>query len=79
MQRVNLCSANLVGAKLEGVKLSGATLTDALYDRETRWPDSFDPEKYGAVALNSPTRYERLKVRKTLARLPELAVMHQDE
>lgn len=49
----NLHSANLEGATLYNANLSGADLTeailkDAIYNSNTKWPDGFDPDKFGA-------------------------------
>ena len=55
----NLAGANLTGAQLieadlraadlTGTKLTGTHLTGARYNRETRWPDGFDPQTAGAL------------------------------
>lgn len=45
----DLREANLWGANLQGANLSGTELDKAIYDKETKWPDGFDPEKAGAI------------------------------
>lgn len=40
----------LFGANLRGVDLSGADFSGAIYNRDTSWPDGFDPVAAGAVA-----------------------------
>lgn len=45
--KANLSKANLTDANLEGVRLY-----DATYDRNTVWPDDFDPEYAGARRIN---------------------------
>lgn len=59
----DLSGAFLVGAKLEGADLSGADLggakllfadlRGAKYNASTKWPEDFDPEKAGAVFVQS--------------------------
>lgn len=44
----NLHGASLRGANLEGADLHGVVLAGAMYDEDTRWPDSFDPCVHGA-------------------------------
>ena len=58
LRDANLRGASLVGATLRGARLEGAVLTGAelylavlkgaSYNRETRWPEGFEPQKRGA-------------------------------
>ena len=57
LEGAKLLSANLTGAYLQGANLTGAylefaNLTGALYDKNTRWPEGFDPIKAGALLQN---------------------------
>jgi hypothetical protein len=45
----SLHSANLSAANLSGANLSNANLQEAKYDRDTQWPEGFDPFAAGAV------------------------------
>ena len=45
----NLNSANLSAANLNGADLGNAKLHKARYDRNTKWPEGFDPVAAGAV------------------------------
>ncbi len=37
--------------ELAGVKMEDPDLTGAIYDRLTRWPKAFDPQRHGAVEV----------------------------
>jgi uncharacterized protein YjbI with pentapeptide repeats len=60
LYRANLVGTNLVGtdlrrsdlrgANLKRADLADADLTGARYDAETSWPESFAPQRVGAVA-----------------------------
>jgi Pentapeptide repeats (8 copies) len=41
--------ALLAGADLRWARLDGARLTGTVYDKSTRWPKGFDPEKHGST------------------------------
>jgi hypothetical protein len=47
----NLSAATPIGAKLLGANLSGANLQEAKYDKDTKWPDGFDPVAAGAIKV----------------------------
>jgi uncharacterized protein YjbI with pentapeptide repeats len=47
-----LQEADLRGTVLIGVDLSNVILTGAIYDRHTRWPLGFDPQRHGAVRID---------------------------
>ena len=47
LRRANLCGANLHGAHLDGAKLENAQA-----DRETIWPEGFDPRRVGVVLID---------------------------
>jgi Pentapeptide repeats (8 copies) len=49
----NLEGANVEGANFEGANLTGARLKGAVYNRHTRWPKGFDPERENAVISSS--------------------------
>jgi hypothetical protein len=49
LTEANLAGADLSGADLTGANLARATLTCALYDKQTRWPEGFDPEIVDAI------------------------------
>ena len=61
LRSTNLIGADLRGADLSGAELRGADLTDAnlsnaklsgaFYNKETKWPDGFDPIKAEAVLV----------------------------
>ena len=63
LRNANIRDASLVGATLRSARLEGAVLTgaelylavlkDASYDRATRWPDGFEPQKRGATLASS--------------------------
>ncbi|MBC1196802.1 pentapeptide repeat-containing protein [Microcystis aeruginosa BLCCF158] len=46
-----LKGANLMGFDLREVDLKGADLTGAIYSDETKWPDGYDPQKFGALRI----------------------------
>jgi uncharacterized protein YjbI with pentapeptide repeats len=43
LRRAQLVEANLAGADLAGADLAGADLTGAIPDKDTTWPEGFDP------------------------------------
>ncbi|MBV7326751.1 pentapeptide repeat-containing protein [Chloroflexi bacterium TSY] len=45
----NLQEADLPTTNLKGANLEYANLTAAVYDKNTTWPDDFDPSLFGAV------------------------------
>jgi hypothetical protein len=45
---VSLKSADLSGTDLRNAQLLDVDLSGATYDRNTRWPENFDPEAFGA-------------------------------
>ena len=49
LSAASLWGADLRGADLCGADLCGADLSEAKYDRETRWPEGFDPIAAGAI------------------------------
>jgi hypothetical protein len=64
LSRANLTGANLIGADLRGAfligadlrgadlrkaNLRGADLRGAKYNKETKWPDGFDPVKANTI------------------------------
>ena len=51
LYQADLHQIRLAHADLQGANLGGATLTGALYDTRTRCPDSFAPQRHGAVML----------------------------
>jgi uncharacterized protein YjbI with pentapeptide repeats len=48
----NLSRAKLHGARLHGTDLSGTKLENASYDKNTTWPEGFDPERTGAILVD---------------------------
>lgn len=48
---MDLSEASLAGRDLSDADLTGATLTGTKYDDRTRWPDGFEPERFGAVRV----------------------------
>lgn len=57
LQGTQLAKTDFHAARLEGADLSDAILKDpdlrATYDDSTKWPEGFDPDKYGAVKITS--------------------------
>jgi uncharacterized protein YjbI with pentapeptide repeats len=51
LDNAHLAGANLRGAKLDGASLKNADVTGAIFDRDTVWPDGFDPRGRGAVFI----------------------------
>ena len=51
LRNADLQGINLVGADLSSANLSGANLHEAWYNRHTTFPDGFDPQKAGMLAL----------------------------
>jgi len=45
----NLEGASLIGANFKGANLTGARLAGAVYNKQTRWPDNFDPDVANAI------------------------------
>ena len=56
LRSADLSYAILAGADLSGANLKGAILESALYDRETIWPEGFEPEQAGAMSVGKPVR-----------------------
>jgi hypothetical protein len=64
LQKADLRVAQLGHAILRGADLSGANLTDAIligadlagakYNSETQWPSNVDPERAGAIRIETP-------------------------
>ena len=46
---VNLTAAHLVVANLTAADLVGADLTGAVADKDTQWPEGFDPVAAGVI------------------------------
>jgi hypothetical protein len=53
LRNADLRLADLRGALLSSAKLEGARLEGAIFDRATRWPAAFDPQKQGARSVNA--------------------------
>jgi len=51
LRNADLQGINLVGTNLRGAYLSGANLHEAWYNRHTKFPDDFDPQKAGMLPL----------------------------
>ena len=51
LRKVNLRTSDLRGAVLKDVDLTGADLSDAKYDKETIFPDGFDPIERGMILV----------------------------
>ena len=49
LNEANLYEADLSGADLGGALLSGANLTGARANKNTTWPDGFDPTVAGVI------------------------------
>lgn len=49
LENADLMEANLKGVYLKGAYLNGASLTSAIYDKNTVWPEGFDPIAAGAI------------------------------
>lgn len=49
MADVDLSDTDLRGVDLSAADLDGAYLVGAVYDAHTRWPEGYDPQRYGAV------------------------------
>jgi hypothetical protein len=49
LRGADLNLADLRGADLRDAQMAGADLEEAVFDRETRWPVSFDPTRTGAI------------------------------
>ena len=49
LNEANLYEADLNGSDLGGALLSGANLIGARADKNTTWPDGFDPESAGVI------------------------------
>ena len=45
----NLSDADLTGANLSEARLTGANLAGTLADKDTQWPDDFDPVAAGVI------------------------------
>jgi len=53
LQSANLAGADLCGANLEDAHLAWVRLRGARYDKQTCWPDNFDPVGAGAIKINN--------------------------
>ena len=51
MDSADLTRADLRGANLQNANLQNTELTNTKYDRDTKWPQNFDPETEGAILL----------------------------
>ncbi len=75
----NLSEANLSGANLEGANLEGAIALGAIYDQNTTFPVSFNPDLAGMIRAEDRDRESRiaqteiLKVQPASALLQDLA------
>ena len=49
LRKANLYEANLNGSNLGGALLSGANLTGARANKNTTWPEGFDPVAAGVI------------------------------
>ncbi len=49
LERADLERADLEGADLSGANLTGADLGGAKANRDTIWPEGFDPEAAGVI------------------------------
>lgn len=61
--RANFTKTNLMKARFEGANLTdaylyGAKLRDATYNRETKFPEGFNPKRRGMVLVPSSTEGE---------------------
>jgi uncharacterized protein YjbI with pentapeptide repeats len=52
LEETNLADADLSGAQLEGANLDGADLRGVLADRDTVWPEGFNPAERGISDLS---------------------------
>lgn len=52
MEKVNFYGARLEGADLRGAKINNMEV-QATYDKNTQWPEGFDPDEKGAVRVDS--------------------------
>ena len=43
--------ADLRGANLQNANLQNTDLTNTKYDRDTKWPQNFDPETAGSILI----------------------------
>ena len=51
LEKADLTGIDLNGVSLRGANLSGASRSKATYDKETKFPRGFDPEKNGVVLV----------------------------
>jgi uncharacterized protein YjbI with pentapeptide repeats len=51
LSKADLSGADLRKADLHKANLCGANLSGAVYDKETIWPDGFDPQAAGAIPV----------------------------
>ena len=49
LRAAQLAGADLRKTNLRGARLKGVYLLDAIYDRNTIWPEGFNPARHGAV------------------------------
>jgi len=62
LQSASLAQADIFGAVFKGSNLKGtvmlchrleeASLEGAIFDKNTVWPDGYEPEKHGAIRIN---------------------------
>jgi len=53
LEGADLSGANLCGTSLTRADLTGAKLAGARYDRQTAWPEGFEPRDSGAESLEA--------------------------
>ena len=49
----NFTHSNLKGANFSSAKLFNVNLRDAVYDKDTLWPQKFNPSNFGAIEDNN--------------------------
>ena len=49
----NFTHSNLKGANLSSAKLINVNLRDAVYDKDTLWPQKLNPSNFGAIEDNN--------------------------
>ncbi len=60
LQEANLSGADLRGTDLRQANLFRATLSGARYNRQTKWPEGFDPNQHGLILSNDDLAYATL-------------------
>ncbi|MBI1785067.1 pentapeptide repeat-containing protein [Candidatus Sumerlaeota bacterium] len=53
LRAAQLAGADLRKTNLHGARMKGVYLLDAIYDRDTVWPEGFNPSHNGAVFVPS--------------------------